>query len=257
MTDFTLPEIIERLREHWTAPDYERHFRAALTRTAFLEERRARATWPPDAAASQSEERDHEALEWFGDRVLALVVAEHLWTAFPDAEPGRLDRALDALVSTGPLAEIAREIGLDNDGALRMGAGEHKQDQAHQDKPLAAHVEALFGAAYQAGGLDGARALIEALYKDRWPDEPPEQGGGEGSDNMSRLNELVQKRWRRSLEKSEWDVVSDGAKAPLWKATVELPDGLGSVCAEGWFKSKAEAKEATAGVAVGVVFGAS
>ncbi|MFT4622718.1 MAG: ribonuclease-3 [Myxococcota bacterium] len=211
MTD--LPAVIERLRHHWTAEGSDALFAAALTRRAYLLEKK------------QPGGRHHEPLEWLGDRVLNLVVAQGLWHRFPFAEPGRLDISRARLIGEPLLAEVGRALGLPN--GVRMGKGESEQAQAATDRALADHVEALVGAAFLAGGAVGAEALINACFEGRWPEVLPEAtaDGGGLADPMSQLNRIVQKRWGRSLDKSAWAVVQEGPdNARTFAATVTLPD---------------------------------
>lgn len=242
MASRPLDDLIDDLRPHWTSPDAERHFVAARTRRAFLDERAAKGLPTGDALGH------HEPYEWLGDRVLGLLVADRLWRAFPHAEPGRLTKALADLVSEGPLFEIGREIGLDHPEAVRMGDGERDQRQVESPKAIASHLEALIGAAWLAGGAACAGALVERLFADRWPAALPTEAADPERDPMSRLNELVQRTWRESLSKDDWFVVSDGGSPPRWRAALTLPDESGPYEANGWYPTMKAARAATAEV---------
>jgi ribonuclease-3 len=105
---------------------------------------------------------DHyERLEFLGDRVLGLVVADWLVERFPDAE-GKLSQRLNALVTGEVCAEIGREIGLPSH--LRLGKQAQDDGVFQSDNVLGDVVEALIGALYRDGGLEAARRFI----RDRW-----------------------------------------------------------------------------------------
>jgi ribonuclease-3 len=101
---------------------------------------------------------DNESLEFLGDAVLGLVVAEMLFRSFPQFHEGQKSKVKAALVSTTSLAELAERIGL---GAhLILGRGEEKSGGRHKQALLADACEALIAALYLDGGMDAARELI-------------------------------------------------------------------------------------------------
>lgn len=108
---------------------------------------------------------DHyERLEFLGDRVLGLVVADWLVERFPDAE-GKLSQRLNALVTGEVCAEIAREIGVPSH--LRLGKQAQDDGVFQSDNVLGDVVEALIGALYRDAGLEAARRFIRARWGDR------------------------------------------------------------------------------------------
>lgn len=108
---------------------------------------------------------DYQRLEFLGDRVLGLVVAEMLFEAFPDAEEGELSVRLNALVNAETLAEIADEVGLAD---LIQAGSEVRALSARKGLNLRADVmEALIAALYLEGGLDAARRFIRAHWTER------------------------------------------------------------------------------------------
>ena len=108
---------------------------------------------------------DHyERLEFLGDRVLGLVVADWLVERFPDSE-GKLSQRLNALVTGEVCAEIGREI--DVPSHLRLGKQAQDDGVFQSDNVLGDVVEALIGALYRDRGLDAARAFIRARWGDR------------------------------------------------------------------------------------------
>src|SRR4029450_6276881 len=68
--------------------------------------------------------RNNERLEFLGDAVLNLVVAEHLYRAFPECTEGDLSRLRARVVSSEPLAEVSAALGLGD--VLKLGSGERK-----------------------------------------------------------------------------------------------------------------------------------
>jgi ribonuclease-3 len=106
-------------------------------------------------------EPDNEALAFLGDAVLGLVVAEHLWTATPDASVGVLTPARADIVSGVNLARWAERLSL---GAhLRLGRGEQRTGGQTKESVLATALEALLGVVYLEGGLPAARRAIDLL----------------------------------------------------------------------------------------------
>ena len=106
---------------------------------------------------------DNERLEFLGDRVLGLVVAELLMKRFPDATEGELTPRLTALVRREALAEVG--LALDLGSYLTVGPA----DAADRNRPklLADTCEALIAALYLDGGLDAARGFIERSWADQ------------------------------------------------------------------------------------------
>jgi ribonuclease III len=105
--------------------------------------------------------RDNEALAFLGDAVLALVVAEELCAADPDAPVGVLTPRRAALVSSPSLARWSEALGL---GAqLRLGRGEQQTGGGGKESVLATAFEAVLGAVYLEAGLAGARRMVASV----------------------------------------------------------------------------------------------
>lgn len=102
---------------------------------------------------------DNEQLEFVGDAVLGLVVAESLFRRFPGSREGELTRLRASLVSRRHLGAVAARIEL---GAhLRLGRGEEQSGGRNKPALLANALEAVIAALYLDGGLDTARTFIE------------------------------------------------------------------------------------------------
>jgi ribonuclease-3 len=112
----------------------------------------------------------HERLEFLGDRVLGLIIAEALLERFPSEPEGSLNLRLVSLVREETLAGIAREIGLD--GWLRRCAGTPQAEAAATPTILADALEALIAALYLDGGLDTARRFVGTRWQARLDANP-------------------------------------------------------------------------------------
>ena len=101
---------------------------------------------------------DYQRLEFLGDRVLGLVIAQTLYARFPGEAEGRLSHRLNSLVAGSTCADIARSIDL----APHMKLGKQARDDgAHgSDNVLGDVMEALIGALFLDQGLEAARAFI-------------------------------------------------------------------------------------------------
>lgn len=112
---------------------------------------------------STGHERNYERLEFLGDRVLGLSIAEWLFEASGDAE-GKLSQRLNALVSRATCARVARAIGL----GPHMLLGKQARDDGGQDSDniLGDVMEALIGACFVDHGFEAARAMVRSLWTD-------------------------------------------------------------------------------------------
>ncbi|MBI0474193.1 ribonuclease III [Sphingomonas sp. MA1305] len=108
---------------------------------------------------------NYERLEFLGDRVLGLVMAEWLWELFPEEPEGQLSKRLNALVTGHVCAEVARELGVRDH--LRLGKQARDDGASDSDNILGDVMEALIGAFYREAGLDAARGFIRRAWADR------------------------------------------------------------------------------------------
>lgn len=100
----------------------------------------------------------NERLEFLGDRVLGLVMAEWLIERFPGEREGNLTRRLSSLVAWETLARVGEAIGLAE--AIRIPPGEARAGLRGRQTVLADALEAVLGAVYRDGGLEAARRVI-------------------------------------------------------------------------------------------------
>ena len=108
--------------------------------------------------------RNNERLEFLGDALLDMLIAEHLYQRFPSASEGELSRLRASLVNGETLAALARGLKLGD--WLRLGQGELKSGGFRRESILSDAMEAIFGAVYLDDGLDACRDLILRLYRD-------------------------------------------------------------------------------------------
>jgi ribonuclease III len=109
-------------------------------------------------------ERSYQRLEFLGDRVLGLVVADMLYRRLPRANEGELSRALNALVRKETCAAIARELDLGTE--MNLGDSEARTGGAKKEAILGDVAEAVIGAVYCDGGLGKAFEIVERLFGD-------------------------------------------------------------------------------------------
>lgn len=112
-----------------------------------------------DGEAKASPQSDNEQLEFLGDAVLGLIVAESLYERFPELREGDLTRLRASLVSRKHLGEVAGRIHLGN--YLRLGKGEDRSGGRRKSALLANAIEAVFAAVYLDGGLEAVRDVVE------------------------------------------------------------------------------------------------
>jgi len=143
------------------SPDALRDLVARLGHDVQDHARLLQALTHPSYANEHQPEPDNEVLAFLGDAVLALVVAEHLWTAMPGADVGTLTSRRADMVSGVNLARWARRLELG--GHLRLGRGEERTGGQTKDSVLATALEALLAAVYLEGGLPAARRAIALL----------------------------------------------------------------------------------------------
>ncbi len=116
------------------------------------------------SAATVGKHETYQRLEFLGDRVLGLVIAEMLYEAFPEADEGELSRRLADLVRKESCAEVAFEW-----GALafaRLGESE-KQTQAVKTAILGDLCESIIGAVFLDAGYEAARVVIKTAFEPR------------------------------------------------------------------------------------------
>jgi ribonuclease-3 len=132
----------------------------------------------------------NERLEFLGDALLNLVVAEQLYTRWPGADEGAMTRARAELVRESTLAQLARDLGVGE--RLVLGPGEMKSGGHRRDSILADAVEAVIAACYLDAGFDACRELVLSWYAPLLEALPPPNRVGK--DPKTRLQEWLQAR---------------------------------------------------------------
>ena len=119
----------------------------ALTRSSYANER-----WHNSLASN-------ERLEFLGDSILGMVVADYLYRNFPDRPEGELTRMRADMVCEKTLAGVANRVELGHH--LMLGNGEEQGGGRTRESILADAVESVLAASYLDGGLDAARSIIQ------------------------------------------------------------------------------------------------
>ena len=132
----------------------------------------------------------NERLEFLGDSLLNLVIAEQLYTRWPKADEGAMTRARAELVRESTLAILARDLQVG--GALTLGPGEMKSGGHRRDSILADTVEAIIAAVYLDAGFDACRGVVLAWFEPLLSALPPLHQVGK--DAKTRLQEWLQAR---------------------------------------------------------------
>jgi ribonuclease-3 len=194
-------------------------------------------THPSTATAA-----DNQRLEFLGDRVLGLVVAEALLAEDARAREGELAPRLNALVRKETCAEVATALGLG--AAMRMGRSEAMTGGRRKTALLGDAMEAVVAAVYLDGGLEAARALILGAWGERI-----RAARAVTPDAKTALQEWAQARGLpppayRDLEREGPD------HAPVFSVEARLEDGR---AAEGRAASKRAAQQAAAEALLAIV----
>ena len=138
------------------------------------------------ANESRGKLQSNERLEFLGDSILGMVVADHLYRNHPDLPEGVLTRTRAALVCEDSLVVVAEELGLGQ--YLRLGKGEETGGGRNRPSIRADAVEAVLAAVYLDGGIGSARKIIQKYILSR-----EVAGLTKPRDYKTALQELVQR----------------------------------------------------------------
>lgn len=180
---------------------------------------------------------DNERLEFVGDRVLGLVVAEALSEAYPEATEGDLARRYNRLVRGETCAKVARECGLG--ASLILSDSEDESGGREKSTILADAIEAVLGAVFLEAGYEASRDVIRRLWKAHFEQLPQVS-----ADAKSSLQEWAQ---GQGLALPEYvEIARKGPDhAPRFTSEVRIP-GKQPARGEGASKRAAEQAAATA-----------
>lgn len=180
----------------------------------------------------------NERLEFLGDSVLGMVVADHLYREHPQMPEGELTRTRAAMVCEGSLVEVARALDLGK--YLRLGKGEDAGGGRERPSILADATEAVLAAVYLDGGIAQARRAIRTLILGN------EEEMSASRDYKTALQELIQKE---SGQKLTYRLVGEEGPdhAKRFSVAVEL-NGKTVGTGEGRTKKAAEQNAAKAAI---------
>lgn len=136
--------------------------------------------------------KSNERLEFLGDSILGMLVADYLYRSFPQRLEGDLTRMRADMVCEAALAEVAVKLNL---GAhLLLGKGEEQGGGRNRHSILADAVESVIAACYLDGGMDAARNFVEKFVLVSVPGKKPNN-----ADYKTMLQELVQQKKNQQL----------------------------------------------------------
>ncbi len=168
----------------------------------------------------------NEALEFVGDSVLGLIVADYLFASYPDVTEGELSRMKHQLVSAPTLARASEQLTIGR--FVRVGRGEDKSGGRRKRALLADAFEAVLAAIFLDGGLEAATSFVRHALGDKLEQVDPEAAAA--ADFKTLLQERLQ---ANHLAAPQYTVVE--AMGPPHRRTflVELSWEGGSVRAQG------------------------
>ncbi|GAA3860829.1 ribonuclease III [Celeribacter arenosi] len=160
---------------------------------------------------------DNQRLEFLGDRVLGLVMAEALFEADRQASEGQLAPRFNALVRKEACAEVARQI--DIGVVLKLGRSEMMSGGRRKEALLADAMEAVIAAVYQDAGFEAAKVVVKTLWGDR-----VERVDEDSRDSKTALQEWAQARGQKPPTYTE--IARSGPDhAPIFTIEVMLSSG--------------------------------
>lgn len=208
----------------------EKHFRLAMRHRS---------------ATNEPVTDSYERLEFFGDSVLGLVIAQYLYENHPEWDQGMLSKAKSSVVQEGPLAERALALGFDEQ--LELSLGEEATGGRNRPSILADVFEAVIGAIYLESGLEVARwYILEQLNPYLLQ---VSTGDVNPYDFKSKLQEMVQATWQQT---PLYRVSSEAGMAHDRRFHVEVLV-CGETLGDGWGRSKKEAEQQAAKDALDII----
>ena len=195
-----------------------------------------------DHERSKSGAGNYQRLEFLGDAVLGMLLAEWLYNIFPDSNEGELSRFRARTVDQGTLAGVARRIGLGE--FIRLGRGEVLSAGQDKDSILADVLESLIAAVYLDGGLEAARHVVLGLFRDILNNF----GNNKASLNDAK-SELQEQLSARGLPSPEYRLVEESGSphARIFRFAVSIGD---TIVVEGEGRTKKAAQTAAAMMAL-------
>ena len=182
----------------------------------------------------------NERMEFLGDALVNLIVAEALHLRWPKADEGALTRARASLVRESSLAAIARRMGLGE--MIQLGPGEMKSGGHRRDSILADVLEAIVGAIHLDAGFETCRQLVLPWFEPMLDELPV---GKVEKDAKTKLQEWLQ---ARQLNRPEYTLMMSSGEehARVFRVRCQTDDPPFSAEAEG--SSLRAAEQAAAGL---------
>ncbi len=134
----------------------------------------------------------NERLEFLGDSILGMLVADYLYRNFPQRPEGELTKMRADMVCEASLAQVARKVHLGDH--LLLGHGEEQGGGRDRESILADATESVIAACYLDGGMDAAKAFIETFILCNVP-----TGRLQNKDHKTALQELIQQKKNQIL----------------------------------------------------------
>jgi len=180
----------------------------------------------------------NERLEFLGDAVLGLAIAEALYESRPGLEEGDLTRMRASLVNRESLAAVARSMDLGS--IVELGSDEKRNGAFQRHSILADALEAAIGAVFLDGGYAAARAAVRRLFAERLDELPePERL----KDPKTRLQEVLQ---ARGLPLPEYCIVAAGGPEHAREFQAECRVAALELAGTGSGRSRRRAEQAAA-----------
>ena len=187
--------------------------------------------------------KSNERLEFLGDSILGMVVAEYLYRNFPDRPEGELTRMRADMVCENSLAAVADKVGLGQH--LLLGHGEERFGGRQRASILADAMESVIAASFLDGGMEAARGIIERFIL---PNVPVKRL--HNADYKTALQELVQQKKNQILS-----YVLAGESGPDHDKVFVVEVSLnGTVVGRGTGSSKKRAEQEAARDAITALF---
>jgi ribonuclease-3 len=190
-------------------------------------------------SSDDSTRANNERLEFLGDAVLQLVVTDYLYANFPNLAEGKLAKIRAAVVSGPALADVARSMDLGRH--VELTTAEDRTGGREKDSILADTVEAVIGAVYIDGGLEGATTVVSRLWRDLMDDRARRPGL---KDYKTRLQEVLAKDGRLP------EYTTDGSGPDHARVFVARVSVDSQQLGEGSGRSKKEAEQGAAQKAI-------
>ncbi len=156
--------------------------------------------------------KNYQRLEFFGDKVLGLVICQKLMHEFPEDSEGELSKRFSHGVSCENLSQVALDLQIDK--MIKLGKGELLSGGNLNKNNLEDALEAIIGAIYSDSGLEAAEKFITDHFAEIFDPQVPAP-----TDPVSEFQELVQKQ-TKSLPAIEVARVSGGDHNPIFEAKI-------------------------------------